>query len=82
VHWFDELNLFIFWLSFWHAAANKSNQMIQKRIYHPDNGTDATSKGKEDKYTFKDVMIIVFGWLVALSLVYICYLKFQIFLHH
>jgi len=56
--------------------------MIQKRIYHPDNGTDATSKGKEDKYTFKDVMIIVFGWLMALSLVYICYLKFQIFLHH
>ncbi len=55
---------------------------MQKRIYHPDNDTDAASKGKEDKYTFKDVMVIVFAWLIALSLVYICYLKISLFLHH
>jgi hypothetical protein len=54
---------------------------MQKRIYHPDKQTadDPTEKGK---YTFRDITIIVFSWLVALSLVYICYLKFKLFLHH
>jgi hypothetical protein len=37
---------------------------------------------EKDKYTFKDIMIIVFAWGIALSLVYICYLKFKFFLHH
>ena len=37
---------------------------------------------EKDKYTFKDIMVIVFAWGIALSLVYICYLKFKFFLHH
>lgn len=54
---------------------------MQKRIYHPDKQSDLISKEKEDKYTFKDVMVIVFAWGLALSLVYICYLKFKFFYH-
>ena len=54
---------------------------MQKRIYHPDKDTNPTSKEKEDKYTFKDIMVIVFAWLMALALVYIVYLKIQV-LHH
>jgi hypothetical protein len=54
---------------------------MQKRIYHTDKQTSETTQEK-DKYTFKDIAIIVFAWLMALSLVYICYLKFKFFLHH
>jgi len=32
---------------------------------------------EKDKYTFKDIVIIVLAWLMALSLVYVCYLKFK-----
>lgn len=37
---------------------------------------------EKDRYTFKDILIIAFAWLMALSLVYICYLKFKYYLHH
>jgi hypothetical protein len=54
---------------------------MQKRIYHPDRQTTGAPVEK-DKYTFKDIAIIAFAWLMALSLVYISYLKFKFFLHH
>ena len=54
---------------------------MQKRIYRPDNAPEAALKEKDNKYTFKDVMVIVFAWGIALSLVYICYLKFKFFFH-
>jgi hypothetical protein len=54
---------------------------MQKEIYHPDKETPEAPADKE-KYTFKDIAIIFFAWLMALSLVYICYLKFKFFLHH
>ncbi|WP_184548078.1 hypothetical protein [Mucilaginibacter sp. FT3.2] len=54
---------------------------MQKRIYHPNRQTTDDTEDK-DKYTFKDIAIIAFAWLMALSLVYICYLKFNFFLHH
>ncbi len=53
---------------------------MQKRIFHPDKQTTDTPD-ERDKYTFKDIAIIVFAWLIALSLVYVCYLKFKFFLH-
>lgn len=54
---------------------------MQKRIHLPDKqATDASEE--KDKYTLKDIAIIVFAWLMTLSLVYICYLKFRFFLHH
>jgi hypothetical protein len=53
---------------------------MQKRIYQPDQQTPGAPE-KKDKYTFKDIMVIVFAWLMALGLVYIVYLKIQM-LHH
>jgi hypothetical protein len=54
---------------------------MQKRIYKPDKQS-AEAPEKKDKYTFKDISVIVFGWLMALALVYIVYLKIQILHHH
>jgi hypothetical protein len=54
---------------------------MQKRIYHPDKQPAEASEEK-DKYTFKDFVVIAIAWLMALSLVYICYLKFKFLLHH
>ncbi|MBB6126712.1 hypothetical protein [Mucilaginibacter lappiensis] len=54
---------------------------MQKQIYHPDKQT-TEGPAEKVKFNFKDIVIIVFAWLVTLSLVYICYLKFKFFLHH
>lgn len=54
---------------------------MQKRIYRVENEPEAVSGEKEDKYTFKDIMVIVFAWGIALSLVYLCYLKFKLLYH-
>jgi len=54
---------------------------MQKRIYQSDKQM-AEAPQKKDKYTFKDIVIIVFAWLIALSLVYIVYLKIQMLHHH
>jgi hypothetical protein len=54
---------------------------MQKRLHYPNNGMKDIS-GEKQKFTGKDILIIVFGWLFALSLIYICYLKFKFFLHH
>ncbi|NHA02816.1 hypothetical protein G7092_03370 [Mucilaginibacter sp. HC2] len=54
---------------------------MQKRIHLSDKQATQTPEEK-GKYTFKDIAIIVFAWLMTLSLVYICYLKFKFFLHH
>jgi hypothetical protein len=65
-------------LALWHKQEMLT---MQKRIHLPDKQATEASEEK-DKYTFKDIAIIVFAWLMTLSLVYICYLKFRFFLHH
>jgi hypothetical protein len=52
-------------------------EMMQKRI----DRQLKTGPGGQRKDTVKEIAMIVFVWLIALSLVYICYLKFKFFLH-
>jgi len=54
---------------------------MQKEVYQQSEHSPITNQEKE-KFTVKDIVIIVFAWLMALSLVYICYLKFSILIHH
>jgi hypothetical protein len=54
---------------------------MNRKTYNLDKGENHMPEEK-DRYTFKDITIIVFAWLMALSLVYICYLKFTFYLHH
>jgi hypothetical protein len=34
------------------------------------------------KYTFKEILIIAFSWLLAIAVVYIVYLKITLFYHN
>jgi hypothetical protein len=52
---------------------------MQKQFYHPDSTVKDVSDRKEEKYTFKDVLVIVFAWAIALSLVAVAILKIKFF---
>jgi hypothetical protein len=48
---------------------------MQKRM----NQQSRTGPEEPPKYTLKEIAVIVFAWLLVLSLTYICYLKFKFF---
>jgi len=69
-------------LAFVLASWNKLEILtMQKRIYYNNKQGQHLSAEKQ-KFTFRDVLVIALGWLFALAMVYICYLKFKFFLHH
>jgi len=81
MHWLFTLIYLKFWLLVWLLCRNEDIVTMQKRIYQPYKQMAGAPK-KKDKYTFKDIMVIVFAWLMALGLVYIVYLKIQMLHHH
>ena len=53
---------------------------MQKRLHYLSKETKNIPREKQ-RFTCKDIVVIVFAWLFALSLIYLCYLKFKFFLH-